>query len=240
VVAAWPRSRRKGSMRSGPREQLRPMARGLMWAKVFQRASTFWAEIMVSPPRPTAAEMMTGALEPDSLMATRAAEGDGAEGGVIWIDDIGERDGEGADGSGDVARDAGGICDFVGFLFCEFDGLDVEFPDEVLELGVVEDLAVEEFRVFNAAGFAGVFDEEFGLGEDGAGEGVGFADVGSGFVEAFVNVSDDVGAGEGEDVSVVEEVFFVVFEAVAAGVFFGEFVAPNGGAHGSIKDHDAF
>ena len=32
----------------------------------------------------------------------------------------------------------------------------------------------------------------------------------------------------------------VVFEAVTTSVFLGEFVASDGGAHGSIEDHNAF
>lgn len=167
-------------------------------------------------------------------------EGDGAEGGVIGIDDVGERDGEGADGTGDVALAAGFVADVVGFLFGEFNGLDIDFADKVLQHLVVDDFFLEEFGIFFAAGFAGVFDEEFGLGEDGAGEGVGFADVGTGFVKALVNVGDDIGAGNGKDVAVVEEVFVVVLEAIAPGIGFGEFVATNGGAHGSVEDHDAF
>ncbi len=167
-------------------------------------------------------------------------KGDGAEGGVVWVDDVGEGDGHGADRSGDVAFAAVGLGDFVGFLFGEFYGLDVELPGEVVEELVFEDFFLEEFRSFLAAGFAGVFDEELGLGERSAREGVGFADVGTGFIEALVNVADDIGAGEGEDVAIVEEILGVVFEAVSAGVGLAEFVATNGGAHGSIEDHDAF
>lgn len=167
-------------------------------------------------------------------------EGDGAEGGVVGVDDVGEGDSHGADGSGDVTLDAGFLGDAVGFDAGELGGLDIEVADEVLEEGVVDDFGVEEFGVFDAAGFAGVLDEEFGLGEDGAGEGIGLADVGAGFVEAFVNVLDDVGTGEGEDVAVIEKVLFVVFKAVAAGIGLAQTVAANGGAHGAIEDHDAF
>ncbi len=167
-------------------------------------------------------------------------EGDRAEGGVIGIDDVGEGNGEGPDGSSDVALATGFVADAVGFLFGKFDGLNIEFADEVLEHLVVDDFFVEEFRVFFATGFAGVFDEEFGLGENSAGKGVCFADVGSGFVEALVDITNDIGAGEGEDVAVVKEVFVVVLEAIAPGIGFIEFVASNGGAHGSVEDHDAF
>lgn len=55
-----------------------------------------------------------------------------------------------------------------------------------------------------------------------------------------MDVCDDIGAGDGEDVAVVEEVFLVFFKAITAGVLLIEFIATDGGAHGSIKDHDAF
>ena len=47
-------------MRSGPSEQLSPIDSGLTCLTAVQRASTVCAEIMVSPPRPTAAEIITG------------------------------------------------------------------------------------------------------------------------------------------------------------------------------------
>lgn len=166
-------------------------------------------------------------------------EGDGAEGGVIWVDDVGEGDGEGSDGSGDVALTSGGLADFICFLLGELDGFDVELPDEVLKHLIGDDFFIKELGVFDAAGFAGVLDEELGLGEDGAGEGIGLADVGAGLVEALVDVGDDIGAGEREDVAIVQEVLVVVLEAVAAGVGLLQFVAADGGSHGSIEDHDA-
>ena len=50
---------------------------GLTCATAFQSASTVWAEIIVSPPRPTAAEIMMGSSVPSwsntSRMATSAA-----------------------------------------------------------------------------------------------------------------------------------------------------------------------
>ena len=79
----------------------------------------------------------------------------------LGSDDVGEGDREGADGSSDVAGAACFVGNAVGFLFGEFDGLDIELVDEILKLGVVEDFLVEKFRVFFPAGFAGIFDEEF-------------------------------------------------------------------------------
>ena len=70
-------------------------------------------------------------------------------------------------------------------------------------------------------------------------KGVGFDDVGTGLEEAAVDVLDDVGAGDGEDIAVVEEVFFVREEARASGVGFREAVAADGGAHSAINDENA-
>ena len=66
-------------MRSGPSEQLRPTESGFTCSTAFQNASTVCAEIIVSPPRPTAAEIMTGSFfacpssSKTSRMATSAA-----------------------------------------------------------------------------------------------------------------------------------------------------------------------
>src|SRR3954471_11718133 len=70
-------SDKNGYMRSGPREQLSPMLSGRTCSTAFQSASTVCAEIIVSPPRPTAAEIMTGSDLPSasntSWIATSAA-----------------------------------------------------------------------------------------------------------------------------------------------------------------------
>ncbi len=70
-------SARNGYIRSGPSEQLRPTDSGLTCRTAFQNASTVCAEIIVSPPRPTAAEIITGSSTPSrsntSRMATSAA-----------------------------------------------------------------------------------------------------------------------------------------------------------------------
>ena len=64
-------------MRSGPREQLRPIESGFTCFTAFHSASTVCAEIIVSPPRPTAAEIITGKVTPSasntSWIATMAA-----------------------------------------------------------------------------------------------------------------------------------------------------------------------
>ena len=105
---------------------------------------------------------------------------------------------------------------------------------------VFENLLLKELRVFATGSFfAWIFDEEFGLRNGGGGEGVGFDDVAAGFVKAFMDVGDEVGFGEAEDIAVVEEVFFVVGKSGAAGVGFFETVAPDGCSHRAIEDHDA-
>ena len=65
-------------MRSGPSEQFRPTEKGWMCSTASQKAGTVCAEIMVSPPRPTAAEIMTGsswffAVRPSSSKTSRIA-----------------------------------------------------------------------------------------------------------------------------------------------------------------------
>lgn len=169
-------------------------------------------------------------------------EGDGAEGGVVGVGEIGEGDRHGADGSGYVAGAAGVVGNAIGFDAAEFGRLDIEPPDEVLQKGVVNDFFLEKLRVFAGAVacFAGVFDEELGLREGGAGEGVGFDDVTPSLVEALVDVGDDIGAGEGENVAVIKEVFLVLLELVAASVAFTEFVTTNGGSHGAVENENAF
>lgn len=117
---------------------------------------------------------------------------------------------------------------------------DVEVDGELFQEGVFKDLLLKEFGVLAAgAFFTRVFDEELGLGNGGGGEGVGLDDVAAGFIKALVDIADDVGFGEGEDVAVVEEVFFVVGKARTTGVLFFETVATNGRTHGSVEDHDA-
>ena len=60
-------------MRSGPSEQLRPTESGFTCFTAFQNASMVCAEIIVSPPRPTAAEIMTGSSWPSSSKTSRMA-----------------------------------------------------------------------------------------------------------------------------------------------------------------------
>ena len=76
-------------MRSGPSEQLRPTESGLMCSTAFQKASMVCAEIMVSPPRPTAAEIMTGSsvLRGEAVLIEDFADGDERGLGVERVED---------------------------------------------------------------------------------------------------------------------------------------------------------
>ena len=163
-------------------------------------------------------------------------EGDVAEAKVGEVRELREGDGEGTDGTGDIAFATGLLTDLVGPFAALPGGLEIDFPSEVIEELVFEDF-LEEVGVFAAA--FGDFFEELRLGDAGAGEGVGFDEVGTGFEETAVDVLNDVRAGDGEDVAVVEEVFFVREEARASGVGFREAVAADGGAHSAINDEDA-
>ena len=60
-------------MRSGPSEQLSPIETGRMCSTAFHSACTVWAEIIVSPPLPTAAEIITGSSRPSSSNTSRMA-----------------------------------------------------------------------------------------------------------------------------------------------------------------------
>ena len=88
-------------MRSGPSEQLRPTESGLTCWTAFQKASVVWAEIRVSPPRPTAAEIMTGSWT--LVLVEDFADGDEGGLGVERVEDgfdeeqVGAAGDEGAD-----------------------------------------------------------------------------------------------------------------------------------------------
>ena len=78
-------SSRKGYIRSGPSEQLRPTESGFTCCTAFQKASVVWAEIMVSPPRPTAAEIITGSFT--AVLVEDLADGDQGGLGVERVED---------------------------------------------------------------------------------------------------------------------------------------------------------
>ena len=109
---------------------------------------------------------------------------------------------------------------------------------EVLEEGIIDDLLIEIGVLTAFARFAWVFDEELGLSNGGGGKGVGFNDVRPSFEETLVDVTDDIGARQGEDVTIVEQVFGGILEAFPPGIILGEAIAADGGAHGSIEHED--
>ena len=126
-------------------------------------------------------------------------------------------------GEGDVARDGDGACgwahgagdeaglggrgEFAGCLAGEAGGVKVDF-----------------------VGFGGdvVFAEGDGVGV----EGIGFDDVGAGFVVGAVDVEDDVGTGE-------DEMIVAAFERESAEIRGGEVALLDHGAHGAVEHEDA-
>ena len=116
--------------------------------------------------------------------------------------------------------------------------LEVELPGEIAQFRVIDDRLVELGILALVVSRWG--DEKVALRDGGPGKSVGFDDIRSRLVEAFVNISDDVGAGQCQDITVIEQVFMVVFEALAAGGGLVEPVATNGRSHRPIKDEDAF
>jgi hypothetical protein len=188
----------------------------------------------VGPARDERADLMFVGL-------AHLVKGDDAEAGVLGVGRVRERYGHGSDRPGDVAFASGLVADAVAPLARELGGLVIDLPGELFEERIVADLAGKELGVLAAlALFARVFDEEFALGEGGAGEGVRLDDVGSGLEETFVDVADDIGPREGEDVAVVEEVLDVRGKALPAGLGLGEFVLADGRAHRAVEDEDAF
>src|SRR5262249_12888824 len=73
----------------------------------------------------------------------------------------------------------------------------------------------------------------------GGREGVGLDDVGPGLEVGVVDLDDDLGLGEDEDVGVSLEIVRVVGEPGAAEVRLGQPVALHHGAHGAVEDEDA-
>ena len=118
--------------------------------------------------------------------------------------------------------------------------MEVDVPCKVAQELVLHDLLVE-CRVFAAlACLARIFLEELALRDAGAGEGVGLDDVRARDEEALVDVADDIGPREREDVAVVLEILRRVLEALTARVRLGQAVAADGRAHGPVDDEDAF
>ena len=165
-------------------------------------------------------------------------KGDNAEAGVVGVGGVGERDGERPDGSGDVAATTGGVGDAVGPFAALAGGLEVDVVGEFLEELVLDDGLVKG-RVFAAAVLARVLDEELALADAGGGERVGFYNVGSGFEEPAMDVSDLARAGERVDVAVVLQILGGVFETFAARLLLGDPIGADGGAHGAVDDRDA-
>lgn len=131
----------------------------------------------------------------------------------------GGRDGQravrGADGAGDEAGLVGLLGgDGLGRLHGELRRLEVDLVDQVLH-AVVR------------------------LSDGGAREGVGLADVRTRGEVAMVDIADGVGLGDDEHVVVALDVAVVVLEPVTPEVRLRELVLLDGGAHGTVDDHNA-
>ena len=83
-----------------------------------------------------------------------------------------------------------------------------------------------------------VLEAVVGLGDAGGGERVGADDVGAGREVLAVDVTDDVGLGQREDVGVALEVVVVAGERLAAVVVLAELVALDQGAHRAVDHED--
>ena len=55
-----------------------------------------------------------------------------------------------------------------------------------------------------------------------------------------MDVANDIGPRQREDVAVVEEILRVCGKTLPAGLGLGEFVLADGRAHGAVEDEDAF
>jgi hypothetical protein len=141
--------------------------------------------------------------------------GDGAEVGPVDVGRHRERAVERADGAGDeaVAAGSGGL-GLAGGAAGAGDGGGVELGDDGLQMVV-------------------------GLGDGRGAEGVGLDDIGAGGEVVGVDLGDEVGAGEREQVVVALEVVRVGAEAVAAEVRLGERVRLDHRAHGAVEHDDA-
>ena len=78
-----------------------------------------------------------------------------------------------------------------------------------------------------------------GLGHGGGTKGVGLDQVGASGQIAFVDVADDVGTRQAEQLVVALDVFGEIFEALPPVIGFGQLKALDHGAHGPVEDGDA-
>ena len=165
-------------------------------------------------------------------------EGDHAEAGIVGVGRVRERDGERANSASDKALAAGFRADASGPFAALAGGLLVDLPGEIAEERVVNDLLVE-LGILAAAVLARVVDKELALRDGGCAEGVGLNDVGPGLKEAAMDIADDRGLRESEQVAVIEQVLLRVLEALAADADFVHPVGAQGGACRAVDDGDA-
>ena len=109
----------------------------------------------------------------------------------------------------------------------------------VVEEGIFDDLLVE-LGILAAAVLAGIVHKEFALGDAGCAESVRLDDVLSGFQKAAMDVTDHMWLSQGEEVTIVQQVFCRVLESLSADISFLHAVGADGRAHRSIDDGDSF
>ena len=120
-------------------------------------------------------------------------------------------------------------------------GLVVDLPGKVFEELIVADFVLKKGGVLAAEAFLpGIFDKKLALGKGRGGKRIRLDDIRSGFEEAFVDVADDVGPRQGEDIAVVEEILVVFRKALTSCVLFGQSVTTDSRAHGPVEDEDSF
>ena len=71
-------------------------------------------------------------------------------------------------------------------------------------------------------------------------EGIGLYDIGAGLEVLAVDIENDLGLGENQEVVIAFEIRFPVFKAIAPVIRFRQFMPLNHGSHSPIDDEDAF
>ncbi len=158
-------------------------------------------------------------------------ERDVAEAQVAQVRELRERHRERPDGAGDIAFAIRLLADDVSPFAALLCRLEIDLPGEVVEELVLDD-ALKKLRVLFA------LPEELRLRDARAGKGVRLNDIRSGFEEPAVDVLDDIGPRQREDVAVVEQILLVLEEAIPAGIGFFESILADRRAHRAVEHQD--
>jgi hypothetical protein len=87
---------------------------------------------------------------------------------------------------------------------------------------------------------ARVIEKKVAQGNARGSESVRFDDIGARFEEPAMNVADELGLCEGEEISAIEHVLAGIPESIGTDVPLRHPVGANGRAHGAIEDGDPF